>query len=130
MSQVLEPFREAYRNMQLLPLLEESELEKFWVEYGTETMEELEQLVEDSPYNNSKIIFAGHRGCGKSTLLAKFGRKMVDRYFVVLFSISDSIEMSDVNHINILFAIAVRLMEEADKQKINIKSSIKEEFYK
>ncbi|NEQ35348.1 MAG: AAA family ATPase [Okeania sp. SIO3I5] len=130
MSQLLEPFREAYRNMQLLPLLEESELEKFWVEYGTETMEELEQLVEDSPYNNSKIIFAGHRGCGKSTLLAKFGRKMADRYFVVLFSISDSIEMSDVNHINILFAIAVRLMEEADKQKINIKSSIKEEFYK
>jgi len=130
MSQLLEPFRKAYRNMQLLPLLEESKLKDFWVEYGTETMEELEQLVEDSPYKNSKIIFAGHRGCGKSTLLAKFGRKMADRYFVVLFSISDSIEMSDVNHINILFAIAVRLMEKADKQKIKIKDSIKDQFYK
>ncbi|MEM1169610.1 MAG: P-loop NTPase fold protein [Cyanobacteria bacterium P01_H01_bin.35] len=130
MSQLLESFREAYRNMQLLPLLEESELKKFWVEYGTETMEELEQLVEDSPDGDSKIIFAGHRGCGKSTLLAKFGRQMADRYFVVLFSISDSIEMSDVNHINILFAIAVRLMDEADKQQIKIKDSTKEPFYK
>ncbi len=130
MSELLESFREAYRNLELLPLLTERALEKFWVEYGTETMEELEQLVEDSPSGDSKIIFAGHRGCGKSTLLAKFGRQMADRYFVVFFSISDSIEMSDVNHINILFAIAVRLMEEAQKQEVKIKSSTKDQFYK
>ena len=130
MSQLLESFREAYRNLELLPLLTETALKKFWVEYGTETIEELEQLVEDSPSGDSKIIFAGHRGCGKSTLLAKFGRQMADRYFVVFFSISDSIEMSDVNHINILFAIAVRLMEEAEKQQVKIKSSTKDQFYK
>ncbi len=130
MSELLESFREAYRNLELLPLLTETALKKFWVEYGTETIEELEQLVEDSPSGDSKIIFAGHRGCGKSTLLAKFGRQMADRYFVVFFSISDSIEMSDVNHINILFAIAVRLMEEAEKQQVKIKSSTKDQFYK
>ncbi|MGD1702652.1 P-loop NTPase fold protein [Dapis sp. BLCC M229] len=130
MSQLLESFREAYRNLELLPLLTETALKKFWVEYGTETIEELEQLVEDSPSGDSKIIFAGHRGCGKSTLLAKFCRKMADKYFVVFFSISDSIEMSDVNHINILFAIAVRLMEEAEKQEVKIKSSTKDQFYK
>jgi len=38
--------------------------------------------------------------------------------------------MSDVNHINILFAIAVRLMEEAQKQQVEIKQSIKDAFYK
>ncbi len=129
MSQLLESFREAYRNLELLPLLTETALKKFWVEYGTETIEELEQLVEDSPSGDSKIIFAGHRGCGKSTLLAQFGRRMADKYFVVFFSISDSIEMSDVNHINILFAIAVRLMEEAEKQEVKIKSSTKDQFY-
>nr|WP_293101632.1 ATP-binding protein [Okeania sp. SIO2F4] len=130
MSQLLESFREAYRNLELLPLLTETALKKFWVEYGTDTIEELQQLVEDSPSGDSKIIFAGHRGCGKSTLLAQFGRQMADRYFVVLFSISDSIEMSDVNHINILFAIAVRLMEEAEKQQVKVKSSTKDQFYK
>jgi hypothetical protein len=40
------------------------------------------------------------------------------------------IEMSDVNHINILFAIAVRLMVEAEKRQVPIQQSIKDSFYK
>ncbi|NEN92078.1 MAG: ATP-binding protein [Okeania sp. SIO3H1] len=130
MDNLLESFREAYRNLELLPLLTPKALAKFRVEYGTETIEELQQLVEDSPSGDSKIIFAGHRGCGKSTLLAQFCQQIEDKYFVVFFSISDSIEMSDVNHINILFAIAVRLMEKAQKQQVKIKSSTKDQFYK
>jgi len=128
-NELLESFREAYRNLELLPLLEQKDLDKFKVEYGTEVIEELEQLVEDSPALNSKIVFTGHRGCGKSTLLAEFSRRLGDRYFIVLFSISDMIEMSDVNHINILFAIAVSLMEEAEKRQIEIKQSTKDSFY-
>lgn len=130
MSELLESFREAYRNLELLPLLTDKELRQFRVEYGTDTIAELEQLVEDSPSGDGKIIFAGHRGCGKSTLLAEFSRQLRDRYFVVFFSISDLIEMSDINHINILFAIAVRLMEEAEKQGVTIKDSTKDQFYK
>lgn len=128
-NELLESFREAYRNLELLPLLEQKDLEKFKVEYGVEVIEELEQLVEDSPSGDGKIVFAGHRGCGKSTLLAELSRRLGDRYFVVFFSISDMIEMSDVNHINILFAIAVSLMEEAEKRQIKIKQSTKDSFY-
>lgn len=128
-NELLESFREAYRNLELLPLLEQKELAKFKVEYGTEVIEELEQLVEDSPSGDGKIVFTGHRGCGKSTLLAELSRRIGDRYFVVLFSISDMIEMSDVNHINILFAIAVSLMEEAEKRQVNIKPTTKDAFY-
>ncbi len=98
-SPLLEPFREAYRNLELLPLRSDKELQRFAVEYGTEIIDELEQLVEDSPWEDGKIILAGHRGCGKSTLLYEFKRKLDDRYFVVFFSISDMIEMSDVNHV-------------------------------
>lgn len=105
MSELLKSFQEAYRNLELLPLLEQKELDRFRVDYGNEVIEELEQLVEDSPNANGKIIFTGHRGCGKSTLLAEFSRRLGDRYFVVSFSIAEIIEMSDVNHINILFAI-------------------------
>jgi len=122
-------FREAYNNLELLPLLEKKDLDSFRVDYGRDALEELEQLVEDSPDGKGKIVFAGHRACGKSTLLAEFGRQMRDRYFVVFFSIADTIEMSDVNHINILFAIAVKLLEEAEKQKIVIKKSLKDSFY-
>ncbi len=123
-------FRQAYNNLEILPLLEQEDLDNFRVDYGGEALEELEQLVEDSPNGDGKIVFAGHRGCGKSTLLAEFSRQMRDRYFVVFFSISDMIEMSDVNHINILFAIAVKLMEEAENQQVEIKSSLKDSFYK
>lgn len=129
-SSLLPIFQKAYQNTDLTPLIEPQQLEKFWVEYGREALESLVQLVEDHATQDAKIIFSGHRGCGKSTLLAKFGRTVSDRYFVTFFSISDLIEMSDVNHINILFAIAVNLMLEAEKQQIEIPNSIKDSFYK
>lgn len=127
---LLSTFQEAYRNLELLPLLEQKDLDRFRVDYGNEIIEELEQLVEDSPSGDGKIIFTGHRGSGKSTLLAEFSRRCVDKYFVVFFSISDTIEMSDVNHINILFAIAVNLMTEAEKHQVQIRESTKKALYK
>ncbi|MDB9349388.1 ATP-binding protein [Nodularia spumigena] len=127
---LLKSFQEAYRNLELLPLSQEKDLRDFRVDYGGDTIDELEQLVEDSPSSDGKIIFTGHRGCGKSTLLAEFSRNIHDRYFVVFFSIADTIEMSDVNHINILFAIGLNLMLEAEARKVNIPQSTKDALEK
>ncbi|TVP55302.1 MAG: ATP-binding protein, partial [Nodularia sp. (in: Bacteria)] len=123
---LLKSFQEAYRNLELLPLSQERDLRDFRVDYGGDTIDELEQLVEDSPSSDGKIIFTGHRGCGKSTLLAEFSRNIHDRYFVVFFSIADKIEMSDVNHINILYAIGLNLMLEAEARQVNIPQSTKD----
>ncbi|MGK7953963.1 MAG: P-loop NTPase fold protein, partial [Crocosphaera sp.] len=128
-SDLLEAFRKTYRNLQLQPLITPEELANFRIEYGTRMRAELEQVVEDCSHTNNKVIFGGHRGCGKSTLLAHFGRQIRDRYFVVFFSIADMIEMSDINHINILFAIAVQMMDQAEKENITIKDSIRNNFY-
>ncbi len=128
-SNLLEAFRKTYRNLQLQPLITPEELANFRIEYGTRVMADLEQVVEDCTEINNKVIFTGHRGCGKSTLLAYFSRQIRDNYFVVFFSIADMIEMSDVNHINILFAIAVQMMDKAEEDNIKIKDSIKEKFY-
>ncbi|MGV0024699.1 P-loop NTPase fold protein [Phormidesmis priestleyi] len=124
-------FQTAYRNLDLLPLLDQKDLARFRVEYGGEVIEELVQLVEDSGAADSKIIFSGHRGCGKSTLLAEFSRSPLlgDGYFVVLFSIAQVIEMSDVDHINILFAIALNLMVEAEKNQVEILKSTQDAIY-
>ncbi|MEH1841677.1 MAG: ATP-binding protein [Nostoc sp.] len=131
MSQdLLNSFQEAYSNLELFPLMEQNEMERFRVEYGDDLIADLNQLVEDSPNGDGKIVFTGHRGCGKSTLLAEFSRQIQDKYFVVLFSIADKIEMSAVNHINILFAIAVNLMTEAEARKVDIPQSTKEALYK
>jgi energy-coupling factor transporter ATP-binding protein EcfA2 len=122
-------FRKSYQNLQLWPLVTPEKIRDFRVEYGQEVLEQLTQLVEDCSANNNKIIFTGHRGSGKSTLLGQFSLEMKDKYFVVRFSIADMIEMYDVNHINILFAMAVKLMEEAETQKVKIGNKTKQAFY-
>ena len=85
----------------------------------------MDHLVEDCSPDNNKIIFTGHRGSGKSTLLGQFCQNTQNRYFVVFFSISDVIEMSDVNHVTILYAMAVKLMEAAAERHIRIGSETK-----
>ncbi|MBD2611382.1 ATP-binding protein [Nostoc punctiforme FACHB-252] len=129
-QELLNSFQSAYSNLELFPLMERNEMERFRVEYGDDLIADLNQLVEDSPNKDGKIVFTGHRGCGKSTLLAEFSRQIQNKYFVVLFSIADKIEMSAVNHINILFAIAVNLMTEAEARQVYIPQSTKEALYK
>lgn len=59
-NNLLESFRTAYRNLELQPLIDQKELDKFRVDYCHEIIEELQQLVEDSPSGDCKIIFTGH----------------------------------------------------------------------
>ncbi|MCC5636106.1 ATP-binding protein [Nostoc sp. CHAB 5844] len=128
-NELLKSFQEAYSNLELFPLMEEKEMKQFRVDYGKDLIADLIQLVEDSPNGDGKIVFTGHRGCGKSSLLAEFSKQIQDNYFVVLFSIADSIEMSAVNHINILFAIALNLMSEAEARKVQITQTTKDQIY-
>jgi putative ribosome biogenesis GTPase RsgA len=65
-------FRNAFQNLQLLPLVKPEDIRRFRVDYGLEYLEQLMQLVEDCSTNNNKVIFTGHRGSGKSTLLGQF----------------------------------------------------------
>ncbi len=125
----IEEFQQAFRNLQLQPLVTPEEIAKLRVEYGDEWLDDLEQMVLDCSDHNNQLIFAGHRGCGKSTLLAEFAQKLSDRYFTVVFSISNLIETPDINHINILFAIAVQLMAKAESDNINIDQSRKDAFF-
>jgi len=125
-NQLIEIFREAANNLELFPLDNASTLDRFAIEYDQETLEELAALVEDSPSQSSKIIFSGHTGCGKSTLLAALAQKLHDRFFVVRFSIANTIENADVNHVTILFTIALKIMQEAEIQNVKILPKTKE----
>jgi energy-coupling factor transporter ATP-binding protein EcfA2 len=117
---LLQTFRKAYQDLELFPLINARQIEAFRVDFANDTIARLEQAVEDA-LPNGKIIFAGHRGCGKSTLLAKFSQKMRQQgYFVVFFSVADMIEMSDVNHVNILYAITVTLLSKATDAGVQI----------
>ncbi|MGL5034948.1 MAG: hypothetical protein ACRC6M_14225 [Microcystaceae cyanobacterium] len=128
-SNRIDQFQEAFRNLQLQPLVTPEEIKKFRVEYSEDLLDELEQRVLDCNDYNNQLIFAGHRGCGKSTLLTEFSERINHNYFTVFFSISDLIEQSDINHINILFAIAVQIMAKAEVEKINIDPGKKQKFF-
>jgi AAA ATPase domain len=128
----LDRFREAGRNLQLDPLVTQKDLARLGVEYQVELIDELEQAIEDCGEQDNKFIFTGHRGCGKSTLLAELGFRLTEtqRYFVVMFSISDTIERSAVDHVNILFSMALQLLEVAERRSVKLKPGIKKEFYR
>ena len=116
---------QAYRNLGLFPLLEAQEIEDFRVKYGQRTLARLKQEILASQANG-KVIFTGHRGCVKSTLLNEFaGQMRKQQHFVVFFSIAEMVEMSDVNHVNILYAIALMLLSKATKLQVPIPDATK-----
>ncbi|MEL6158946.1 MAG: P-loop NTPase fold protein [Cyanobacteria bacterium J06627_32] len=93
--------------------------------YGSRTLSRLQIMISSSD-EGAKLVFTGHRGCGKSTLLASLSEQMRARhnFYVLGFSIADMVEMSDINHINILYSIAIRLLEKAlDDGLISISQS-------
>jgi len=118
-------FQKAYQDLDLFPLVEPENIEKFRVDYGREVLVRLRQEVNASA-KAQKFVFAGHRGCGKSTLLKRFTIEMQPHHFAVFFSIAELIEPSAVTHRNILYAIALRLLSEATKQKIPVADDIKQ----
>ena len=121
-------FQQAYRDLDLFPLVEPEQIEHFRVSYGDRVLARLRSVVpasENTDQQRNKIVFSGPRGCGKSTLLKAFAVEMQKEYVVVFFSVADSIEMSDVTHVNILYTIGVRLLNTASKLSIVIPEDIK-----
>ena len=128
-SDRIDKFQAASRNLQLQPLLGLEERQRFMVDYGSDCIDMLEQKVLVCDENTNQFVFAGHRGCGKSTLLCDFARKMEGQFFTVFFSISDLIQMNEISHINILFAIALKMMEKAERDNVQIADDKKQAFF-
>ncbi|MGD1906768.1 MAG: P-loop NTPase fold protein [Leptolyngbyaceae cyanobacterium] len=122
---LLTKLQQAYQDLDLFPLVEAEDIERFRVDYGRAVLVRLKQEIGASD-KNDKFVFAGHRGCGKSTLLKRLSVEMQKEHFIVFFSIADLIEMSGITHTNILYAIALMLLHRASLQRINIPSDIKE----
>lgn len=121
-------FTQAYRNLGLFPLMEAEDIANFRVKYGRRTLAKLKREVLASAADG-KVIFTGHRGCGKSTLLNEFaGLMRQENLFVTIFSIADMVEMSDVNHVNILYAIALQLLSKATKLRVPLPESTKQDL--
>jgi energy-coupling factor transporter ATP-binding protein EcfA2 len=129
LQQQLDCFRAANQNLRLQPLKTADELNRFWVEHDLDLLDDLEQTIRGS-LDTEKQLFTGHTGCGKSTLLAELRYRLEPDYFVVLFSVSDLVEMADINHVTILFSVATQLLEAAEDQNIAIAPTTKVQLYR
>ena len=121
----MEKFQRVYKDLDLFPLVEQDDIDKFRVDYGLGVKIRLRLEIEASE-KNGKFIFAGHRGCGKSTLLKRLAIEMADKHYVVFFSIANLIEMTAVTHTNILYAIALLMLSHAKNLRIDVAEDISE----
>lgn len=88
--------------------------ESFYVERPDDPLGELRVQLLSSPNAVEKTLLAGHRGTGKSTELNRLAAdpEVKARYEIVSFSVKDALELSDVNHVDLLFTM-VRYTYEA-----------------
>lgn len=125
-------FQSASRDLRSVPLKTPKELARLGVEYQPELVDDLEQAVEDCDQDGNKFFFTGHTGCGKSTLLAEleFRLRETQRYFVVNFSIAETIEQSAVDHVNILFSMAVQMLDAAEQRSVKLDPGLKKSLFR
>lgn len=120
-------FIQAAQNLELTPLLNLAQIDAFRIDYGRKTIQGLKNKLKVDV--NPKVIFTGHTGSGKSTLLARFAQEMSENgKFVAFFSIANMVEMSQVNHINVLYSIALTLMIRAEEVSVSILPRIKKDL--
>jgi nucleoside-triphosphatase THEP1 len=128
----LAAFQATSQNLRLEPLKSMQDVERFGVPYQTQLVDEMEQQINNPANSSRKFVFTGHTGCGKSTLLRKLNLRLLQtrKYFIVFFSIADTIEQSAVDHVNILFSTALELIEAAERRDVKLKPGIKRELYR
>ncbi len=73
----------------------------------------------------AKILFSGHRGSGKSTELMRLAKDLQHEFFVVSFS-ARSLNLADLNYIDVMLACAAALFRAAtDKARgVNIPAAL------
>lgn len=87
--------------------------ESFYVERTDEPLGELRVHLMSAPTGTDKTLLAGHRGTGKSTELNRLAAdpEVQAHYEVVSFSVKDSLELTDVDHVDLLFTMVARTYE-------------------
>lgn len=110
------------RTMQQIPNafqprpLSVDELAVYYVSVDQERDAHLSRLVElkkalHKP--NIKILFAGHRGSGKSTELNRLKKEIQEKFFIVPFSVSDELDIGDMDYIDLVMVMMEKLAEAA-----------------
>jgi AAA+ ATPase superfamily predicted ATPase len=68
-----------------------------------------------------KILLTGHRGVGKSSAMTCLTQDLNNGdHFVIRFSAFDRLDLVDIDYVDIVFLIALQIIEECREQRVNI----------
>ncbi len=92
-------------------------LAAYYVERPDVPTHELKAYLEamDEPV---KVLFSGHRGSGKSTELNRLAGLLKGRFFIVHFSVLEILNLTDLTYVDLILAIALRLLQQATDERI------------
>lgn len=122
-SKYYKAFEQAYNNFVARPLSGAEELRKFYVaDFTKSSVDQIVNILRMKD-RSKKVLVIGHRGCGKSTILNKVAEDLEPQYHVVRFSATDTINMMDVEAIDLLFAAHLQVSNfVGDKSKSMVDS--------
>ncbi|MFH0774483.1 MAG: hypothetical protein V2A53_03170 [bacterium] len=109
-------------------LLTQEELDNYFVERPMGLVIEIENYLR-SAEERVKLLFTGHRGSGKSTELSKLSSLLSDRFFIINFSIAESLNLYDLNYVDVLLAMALRLFQKSHEHNVKINEMLLQDVF-
>ena len=118
-NSITEALTEAYNNFDSRPLAGET-LRKFYIDdFTKDEVKSIKKTVKISK-KFCKMLVIGHRGCGKSTIINKVAEELKDDFHIVSFSAGETLNMNDVETIDILISIYLQLINSMNESKIKV----------
>jgi hypothetical protein len=106
---------EALRTFHTAPL-RGAELERYYVERPNSPLARM--AVQLRNQQRLKVLFTGHRITGKTTALNRLSVNLGDAFFVVHFSVLDTLNAYDVHYADLMLALATRLLQQATDEEL------------
>jgi len=78
--------------------------------------------------NKGKVLFSGFRGTGKTTELSRLSMALQDEFFVVYFHAVRSLDILNVDYVQIIFALALEIYKSAVESHLKLSRSLVEEI--
>lgn len=113
------------------PLMDE-DLDKYYVEIPYSHINEIKTRLTlfAEQRKPSKMLFTGHRGCGKTSALYMLMSQLGKEFFVVYYSVFESLDINDVSYIDVLLSIVTKIVERAEDEKVKLSKDVKDRLDK